>query len=718
MAELERTFSESWYRVAPLHIQLRPQVRVHRQRFRGELWFVLEDPYNNQFFRLRPEAWELISRLGKERTVEEAWKHCLKINPEAAPGQTEIIRLLSQLYQANLIFTELPADVASLFRRFRKRRQRETQSKLMSFMFARFPLWDPDRFLVRALPLARWAFSRIGFFLWLMVIGLGLKVVVDHFGALTAEGRDVLAPGNLIYLYAGIVVLAVIHEMGHAFACRIYGGEVHTLGIMLLVFTPLPFIDASASWAFRERWKRITVAAAGMYFELFIAGLAALAWANTGPGLVHTLAYNLMFAASVSTLLFNVNPLLRFDGYYILADLLNVPNLYGRAQKQLKYLAQRYLLGMRQAQPVAEAGREGGLLVLYGVSSFVYRIFVFSAIIFFVGRQFLVIGVLLAFFCVVMWVVIPTGKYVHFLASSPALNRCRLRAVWVSVALLGFPLGFLYLVPFPNGFKAPGVVEAQTYQLVTPETEGTLESVHARSNREVETGEPLVSLRNPLLDLDLRQARARLKEAQFRRVQALREDSVNLDAVDSLIASVEAEIRDMEAGRDALTVRAPFPGLWVSPDLAGNVGRWIPRGEPLGILLKPGSYRFSAVISQADASRLFTGEVRGAEVRLPGRTETTYAVEDLKMIPMERRQLPSAALGFEGGGSIQTERQDRTRTRAAESFFEVRGTVVSGPEGTFQHGRSGHLRMELPPEPLLQQWIRSLRQLIQKYYSG
>lgn len=490
------------------------------------------------------------------------------------------------------------------------------------------------------------------------------------------------------------------------------------MGIMLLVFTPLPFIDASASWAFRERWQRMVVASAGMYFELFLAGLAALIWANTGPGVVHSLAYNLMFAASVSTLLFNANPLLRFDGYYILADALNVPNLYGRAQKYLKYLAQRYLLGMRQAQPVAEAGKEGGILVFYGVSSFLYRIFVFSAIVFFVGQQFLILGVLLAFFCVVAWVVIPTGKYLHFLASSPKLERCRLRAVWVSVGLLAFPLGFLYFIPFPHGFKAPGVVEAKTYQMVVPKTEGKLLALRTPSNSKVEAGDPLVALDNPLLDIDLQQARARLQEARFRRAQALREDSVNLEAVNSLIASVEAEIQELEKERNSLTVRASFPGLWVSPRLAGSEGRWIARGEPLGVLLRPDEYEFSAVISQSDASRLFTGEIRGAEIRMFGRTERTLPLEDLVMIPMEQKQLPSAALGFAGGGNIQTEGQDRSRTTASESFFEVRGRVVSETTEPLYHGRSGRMRMELPPQPLLQQWIRSLRQLVQKYYSG
>lgn len=718
MSEIEKTFSESWYRVAPLQVKLRMHVRVHRQRFRGENWYILEDPFNNQYFRLRPEAYDFVSRLGPGWTVEEAWRACLKNNPEQAPGQEEVIQLLAQLFQANLIHTEMPADVASLFKRYKRRRQREIQSKLVSFMFTRFPLIDPDGFLKRLLPIVGKFISPLGAMIWVAFVLLGLKNVVEHMPELAEESRNVLAPGNLFLLYTGIVFLSILHEFGHAFTCRKYGGEVHTMGIMLLVFTPLPYVDTSASWTFRERWQRILVAFAGMISDFFVASIAVLIWANTGPGTLHDLAYNMMFAASVSTLLFNGNPLLRFDGYYILADLLNIPNLYSRAQNQLKYFFEHYLFGVRQTHPVASTREEAAWLSVYGVASTIYRVFLFAAIAFFVGHQFLAAGIILAFFLIIAWGVVPFGKFLHYLSTSPKLDRTRNRAVGISAALIGIPFVLLYFVPFPNGFVAPGVVESREFSYVSPQTEGRVVEVLTSTGSKVEEGTPLVRLENPELEIDLAEARAQLKEARARRQRALEQNSRELGAAKELIAAHQSEIESLNQERENLVIRASRDGFWSAPDLHRSIGQWAERGHSLGILLDDRDFRFSAVISQEEASRLFSGEILDAKIRVAGQSYRKLNVADLVMIPMQQKDLPSASLGYRGGGNVAVAQGDGSGTEASESFFEVRGIVDASQVESLFHGQRGKIRMTLPSEPLLRQWIRSFQQLVQKHYSG
>ena len=242
---------------------------------------------------------------------------------------------MSQLYFANLLQYDLAADSAQLFERYKKRRQREIGFQFLNIMFMRFPLLDPDRFLVRTLPVVRKLISPFGAVLWLLVVGFGLNIVVDNFSALRVQGQGMLATNNLFLLYLGLIVVKTFHEFGHAYFCRRFGGEVHVMGVMLMIFTPMPYVDATSSWSFRERWKRVLVGAAGMIVEIFIAAIAAFFWAQTGPGILHSLAYNIMFVASVSTVIFNVNPLMRFDGYYILSDLLEIPNLNQRAMHAL-----------------------------------------------------------------------------------------------------------------------------------------------------------------------------------------------------------------------------------------------------------------------------------------------------------------------------------------------------------------------------------------------
>src|SRR5271168_3235977 len=269
MAEASRTFSESWYRVANQKICLRPVVKVRRQNFRGERWIILENPFSNQYFRLRPAAYEFVVRLRPDRTVEQVWQQCLERFPDAAPSQEAAIQLLAQLYFANLLQYDLAADSAQLFERYKKRRQRELSFRFLNIMFMKFPLLDPDRFLVRTLPLVGKFISPFGAFLWLLVVAFGLRCAVENVSDLRAQGEGILSSGNLVLLYLAMIAVKTLHEFGHAYFCRRFGGEVHVMGVMLMIFTPMPYVDATSSWSFRERWKRVLVGMAGMITEIF-----------------------------------------------------------------------------------------------------------------------------------------------------------------------------------------------------------------------------------------------------------------------------------------------------------------------------------------------------------------------------------------------------------------------------------------------------------------
>ncbi|MBT8372359.1 MAG: peptidase M50, partial [Deltaproteobacteria bacterium] len=315
MTTASRTFSESWHRVAQLQVSLRRTVPIRKQLFRGETWYVLQDPFNNHFFRIRPQAHEFIVRLKAGRTVAQVWEACLARNPDDAPGQDDVIQLLSQLYYANMLFCDLPADSSKLFERYHKRKQKETRSKLLSLMFFRIPLFDPENLLRHCTPLVRLFSGRLALFIWLLTLGWAAKTIFEQFPVVVTEAKTLLVLNNLALLYLGLLVVKTLHEFGHTLVCKRFGGEVHTMGIMLIIFAPIPYMDATSSWGFRNRRHRILVAASGMFYEFFAASCAALIWAHSGPGAIHSLAFNMMVVASVSTVLFNANPLLRYDGY-------------------------------------------------------------------------------------------------------------------------------------------------------------------------------------------------------------------------------------------------------------------------------------------------------------------------------------------------------------------------------------------------------------------
>jgi putative peptide zinc metalloprotease protein len=712
-----KTFSESWYRVANQTICLRPVVKTRRQNFRGERWIILENPFSNQYFRLRPAAYEFISRLRPDRTVEQAWQQCLERFPDEAPSQEAVIQLLAQLYFANLLQYDLAADSAQLFERYKKRKQREIGFRFLNIMFMRFPLLDPDRFLVRALPVVGKFISLFGALLWLVVVGLGLKVVTDNFGELKAQGEGLLATNNLFLLYLGMVVVKALHEFGHAFFCRKFGGEVHVMGIMLMIFTPMPFVDATSSWSFRERWKRVLVGSAGMIVELFFAAIAAFIWAKTAPGIVHSLAYNIMFVASVSTIIFNVNPLMRFDGYYILSDLVEIPNLNQRATGQLQYWAEHYLFGVKNTESPARTRREAGWLAVFGLTSGIYRVIVFSGILLVIADRFLIVGIVMAAACLISWAIFPVGRFIKYLAASPKLDRVRNRAVGVTAGLAAVLIILLCVIPFPYSFRAPGVLVASQRTEIVNEAEGQVTELLARPGSIVKSGTPLLRLKNPELDLQLAETRAHLNEVNARLLQAMGKDSADVEPLSRLRDSVSATLDKFTDDSRHLIVCAPHDGVWVAPGIDEFIGRWLPRGTGLGLLANPAAFEFDAIVMEEDANALFAKKIYGANVRLYGDAGTKLPVTTWQVVPGGQNMLPSAALGWAAGGEVPvTTDEDSQGNKSAEPFFEVIGKLKSPDGARLLDGRSGKVSFRLAPEPLLPRWTRSLWQLLQKRY--
>ncbi|MCX8107692.1 MAG: hypothetical protein N3G20_02695 [Verrucomicrobiae bacterium] len=716
MHDTPATFSESWYRVAGQRLCLRPSVTVQRQYHRGERWYVLRDPLSNRFFRLRRGAYEFVARLSSTKTVEQVWKECLELFPDRAPGQEAVIHLLAQLYQANLLQYGVGTDTAELFKRYKKTRQRELQGRLLNIMFMRIPLFDPDDFLVRMMPFLAWLISPIGVVLWLAVVAIGLKEVVDNFQSVWHQAEGVIAPANLFLLYVALVIVKTLHEFGHAFFCRRFGGEVHVMGVLFMIFTPIPYMDATSAWGFKDKWKRILVGAAGVLVELFVGGVAAIIWSRTGPGVVHSLAYNVMFIASVSTLVFNLNPLLRFDGYYILSDLLEIPNLSQRSVAVLRHLVEKHLYGLKKAQNPASSAKEAVWLAVYGIASGIYRAIVFGGILLLVADRFLLLGVLAGVACAVAWVAVPIGRLVAYLATSPRLDRHRTRAVVATTGLAGALVVVLEVVPFPHHFRAHGILVSAEWSEVRNETAGILKRLSAQPGETVVEGQPLVELENHELDYQQAAVHARLAEVQARIRQALQELAPNLAPLTNLAQAIALEARRIDTDKSNTIVRARQSGLWVPSGLEQNRGRWVPRGTELGLVISPTAFEFLAIVRQEDADRLFSSNPGKAQVRVRGLPGVSLDVLLLKIIPADQEKLPSRALGWASGGPIPVALNDDRGVQATEPFFAVRAVLATDDSCPLLHGESGQIRFDLPSEPLLSRWVRTLRQLLQKRY--
>ncbi|MBM3372856.1 MAG: biotin/lipoyl-binding protein, partial [Betaproteobacteria bacterium] len=663
-----RTYSDAWHRVAGVRACLRSSVRAHRQTFRGQDWVVLRDSLSSDFFRVTADAYAFVSRLGTDRIIDEVWSELIEAEPDVALTQEEVVQLLGQLHLSNLLQFDRGAAAASLFERYRERRGREIKALLLGFLTIKVPLIDPDRALDRSMPLIRLLFGPVGALCYLVLLVLGTKALVDESHRLFDQSAGLLAPGNLGLLYAGLVLAKLVHEFGHAAACKRYGGEVHKMGVMLLLFAPLPYMDATASWGFRSRFHRMLVGASGVLAEFAVAAVAALVWANSAPGVINALAYNVIFVASVSTLLFNLNPLMRFDGYHMLVDWLDVPNLFQRSRDQLKYLGERFALGVKNAEPAARTRKEAWLLPTYGVISLGYWLVLMSTIIFFIAEQYLEVGIALAWIVFFTAIALPLLKFAKYLVSSPRLQHQRLSAV-TSTAVIG-SLAFAVLagVPMPERVRVKGVLQASDFRELYSESGGTLVQVLVRPGSWVKAGQPLARLDNPELGYEILAARRQREQLLAQELQAVSMAVANLQPLVRQRQAIEEKIAQLLLQQKQLVVLAPIEGIWSASELEASRGQWIGRGASMGTVVDDRSWRFVAVLPQV-STHLFEAGVVYSEIRIGGQQEFNVRSASTEIMPFEQGQLPSAALGMAGGGDIAVQSGDSKGLAAAEPFF-------------------------------------------------
>ncbi len=702
--------SPSWYRVAALKPRIRAHAVIHRHAYRGAVWFVLQDQAAGRSHRFSPAAHHFIGLMDGARTVQELWEATGKHLGDAAPTQEEVIRLLGQLHSADALLCDVSPDGQEVFRRYQRHQRMEWRRRLWTPLALRFPLWDPNRFLDRTLPYLGWLFGWVGVLLWLAVVGAGTVLAVTHWTDLTKDVVDrILAPHNLLLLWLIYPAVKALHELGHAYVTKKFGGEVHEIGVMLLVLTPVPYVDASSAWGFRDKRQRMAVGAAGIVVELFLGALALFVWLAVEPGAVRAIAYNVMLISGISTLLFNGNPLLRFDGYYVLADAIEIPNLGTRANKYLGYLFQRYVFGAPDANSPAESPGERVWMVLYGIASFVYRTFIMFVIIVFIASKFFIVGVLLALWALATQIVVPVAKALSFLRSHPGLRRNRPRAVATSAALVLAAAAILLVVPAPSWTRAEGVVWVPEEAQVRAGTEGFVERLLAPADSQVVRGQPLIEAQDPFLRTRVALLKAQLDEltAQYDALQVT--DRVQAAMVREEMASVAANLaRSRERAAD-LILKSPANGRFVVPQAVDLPGRFVTKGQLLGYVVEPQELTARVAVSQDDIAQV-RSRTRSVAVMLAGWGADPVPAQIRREVPGGSRQLPSPALGSVGGGLFAVDPRDNQGVTALGRVFQL--DLALPPEVRSSYlGARVYVRFNHGFEPVGFQVYRGLRQL-------
>lgn len=706
---MESLFSPLWYKVSGLKPSLRGHTHLYRHMQRKKLWYVLLDKSTGRCFRFSPRAYYVLTRMDGKQSVQEIWDAALDKLQDDAPTQEEIIQLLGKLHQNDLLKCDVPPDTLDLFRRSKRQKQQKLKKRISNPLSICVPLLDPNKLLDSVMPLVRPLFSVWGGIFWVSVVAMGFILAAMNWDALTDNMVDRVFTGqNMLLLWLTYPFVKAMHEFGHAFTVKIWGGEVHETGILFLLFMPVPYVDASSASAFSRKRRRLLVGAEGMMVELFIASCALFVWLNVEPGLVSAIAYNIMLVGGVSTLFFNANPLLRFDGYYMLADAIDIPNLASRSNRYIGYLLQRYVYSVKEARTPAASPDERGWLFGYAIASFIYRMFIISGIIFLVANKFFIVGVILAIWACIGMLVIPFGKMIVILLSSPLLRKQRIRAVTSSFAFAAIMMGLIFFAPLPLWTTAQGVIWMPEQSHMRAETDGFISKILVQPGEIVKKGQAIIEIDNPFLQHELNYMLEQRHELRMRK-DAAWNDRVKAEILKQGLVALEAKILHQYEHKEGLVIYSPEAGRFIMPKSQDMPGRYVKQGELLGYVVNNNETRVRAVVPQEEIGliRHHVESIAVQSVSHPGKT--MYAKID-RVVPAGSDQLPSMALGSAGGGDIMVSTNDEKGMTAIQKVFQFELVLKNDTEADHIGSRI-YVRFGHGSEPLAEQWYRSLRQL-------
>jgi putative peptide zinc metalloprotease protein len=708
---------------------LRSDLNISHQLFEGRSFAIIKDPLSLKYFRLPAEDYALAALYDGKRTVAMIRAAFSAAQPQVALRQTEqemterIQSFAQELLLAGFLETTAAATRHLLERDKLRRATQKTSpwDAFMKLLFLKIPLWDPDALLIRLERRLRWLWSWTGFGISLMIFFAGLMVFGFNWSRIQPSLNDFLSLPNLALIWVLTIVVKIIHEFGHGLTCKHYGGEVHEMGAMMMIFSPFLYADVTDSYVFPKKRHRILVAAAGIYIELVIAAVATLLWAISQPGPTQQLLFNLMLITSVWTVLFNANPLMKFDGYYMLTDLLDVPNLRTKAQMCVSELARRFFFGAQggvQGRVDLLPQRHRSWFVLYSVAAQLYLLQVTLGIAMLFHHllkpyglawlgDWLGVG---AFFSMLL---MPVITFFQKQLSAPAA-KASLRRPWLTLGAIMFALGFLMLMPWQIKVERPAVLQPLKSEFVRAEVAGRITEMRVRSGQQVHAGQVLAVLSQPRLSSDA-------SAAELHEVRARRELEMAVGASDpAAYRQAQAQLEQtkgaaVEAQRlvSRLTLKAAREGIVITPDLEQLAAGSLRAGDALCEIAQLDPIQIFIPLNERQARHIRAGQK--VELRVPAMPSRIFegqVMEDAKTPPA--RELPPNLVATLGG-DLAAEADAQGRLMPLETTYGVLISIAN-PDHILRPGMTGSARLHGDVLPVWRILLMKLRDFISLDY--
>ena len=628
-----------------LQVRLRPDLVVQPQFYEGMTHYVIKDPLALKYFRFKIEEYFLLQQFDGKQTLQDVKKAFeRKYRPQTISIE-DLTRFVAQLHEAGIIQIDSAEQAKVLIRRRKKNRWRKVWSFLANILFIKIPVIDPERLLTRMYPYFRWIFTPAFITVSVTSMLMAILLVASNWKTFYDKLPDFQSFFNwwtIMSFWASLAVVKIIHEFGHGLTAKHFGGEVHEMGILFLVLTPALYCDVTDSWLLPNKWKRIWISAAGIYVECFLASIATFVWWYSTPGLMNSLAMATMFICSVNTILFNANPLLRYDGYYVMADWLEIPNLRIKSTQFFAYLIQEKVLGLEIPVQSYMPRSRRSLFVTYAIASYIYRWFVTFAILWFLSQvlkpyKLESVSYLLAAGALIPLAGMPVYQIIKFLRTPGRLRKVKkVRATAFAVAAIALVTGIL-LIPTPLRVQGTFVLRLAKPEVVYAEVEGRLVELNVKNGQWITKDTVLAKLSNPEKQKELIQRQSdhdiSFTKYLFYKQSPEREHRAQAMQAKEYADKLEPMIEKIAGQIGKLTLVSNREGQVIGAPHRASVGQWLKPGKTSDPEAKtekpffceigdPHHLEAHLILDQADIHLIKT--TNDAWLKVHGKAEKTY----------------------------------------------------------------------------------------------
>lgn len=578
------------------------------QQADGQPTWTLHDPVRNLFFRIDWPTLEILQRwdLGDASFIaaEISNTSTLKLDPE------DVENVAKFLIQHHLVQINSPENSKKLSALFHKLEGTKLNWLLHHYLFFRIPLVKPDAWLTKWVHIAKWFAS--SHFKWLTAFAFlfGMTQVIKRWDVFSASLVDTFNLEGLIAYGVAIFFVKLLHELGHAFTAKQFGCRVPTMGLAFLVMWPVAYTDTNETWRLTDRLQRLKVASAGIATELVIAVWCTLAWAILPNGNLQSAAFVLATTSWVATLAINASPFMRFDGYFILMDALDLPNLHGRSFALARWKLREFLFGLGDEPPESFDKTKQLSLILFAWATWIYRLVLFLGIALLVYHFFFkLLGIFL--FCIeIIWFIAkPLNS--EFLVWKQLWPRIRRQQRSKFTAVLTVMCVLLLSVPWPGRISGSSVLRpVDVYPIYAP-AGARVDALPIQHGSQVSLGQAVIELYVPDLINRQKALQLRLDQQRFLSSIALFDDAMrrNWQVAEQSLNVTEAELEGVRAEQKQFIPVAPFDGhfLIAQPDI--TVGQWVSKKEQLALIVsKTTQWRVETWIDEEDVARLAVGQ--------------------------------------------------------------------------------------------------------------